>query len=137
MKDEMRKILFAIWIVFLILSSEVNAEDANISNLIPNGFATFEELKKWTETSAFGGGQLIKLRGKINIYYIADRMHTSGIPTSESIFYKKDKNLFTMVYYIPFKYVTRNYKSKNGDIVITEKTLNNELSKRVIHEDEL
>jgi len=130
-------LIIALLIFFNSSSLLINAEDARKSELIPNKFTTFEELKKWTETSTFGGGVLIKLQGKSCIYYIADRLHTSGMPTSESIFYKREKNFYKMIYYMPFKYVTREYEYKNGKIVVTEKALNNKENKILITENDL
>jgi hypothetical protein len=58
---------YLLFIAFLILFNlnglEIFSEETSKSDLIPNKFATLEELKEWTETSTFGGGNLIKLQG--------------------------------------------------------------------------
>jgi hypothetical protein len=134
----MKYIIFIAFSILLNLNNlSTNAEDALKSELIPNKFAAFDELKKWAETSTFGGGNLIKLRGNFGIYYIADRLHTSGMPTSESIFYKQEESFYKMIYYLPFKYVTRKYEFENGKIVVTEKALGGKEIKIVIAENEL
>ncbi len=133
-----KSILFIALLSLLSLNSiSTNAEDSLKSGLIPNKFAAFDELKKWAETSTFGGGNLIKLRGNFGTYYIADRLHTSGMPTSESIFYKREESFYKMIYYLPFKYVTRKYEFKNGKIVVTEKALSKKENKILIAENEL
>jgi hypothetical protein len=51
------------------------------------------------------------------------------MPTSEGIFYIREEKFYKMIYYLPFKYVTRKYEFKNGRIIVTEKTLNNKENK--------
>ena len=52
-----------------------------------DGFANFSELQIWATTSSFGGGSAnsFVIEGK-NIY-CSDRMVTSGMPTSELMFF--------------------------------------------------
>ena len=119
----MNKIILILLISFINLTNHnVYADGLLRSNLIPNKFATFEELKKWTETSSLGGGILIELQGETATYFIADRLHTSGLATSEAIIYKKERSSYLMVYYMPFKFATRNYEIDNGKLIITEKS---------------
>ena len=128
-------------VVLLILlsfySPNIFAGEDLKADLIPNKFTNIGDLKKWAETSTFGGGILIKLQGNHDIYYIVDRLHTSGMPTSEAIFYKKEKGSFKMIYYLPFKYVTRKFEFKNDRVVVTENNLKNEQRKLLISENEL
>lgn len=85
-------------------------------------FGNLEDLRIWATTSTFGGGNLIILQTNETAYYIADRMFTSGMVSSETSVFKKENDKFIFIYHLPFKHVSRRYELVNDDLVVTEQS---------------
>ncbi len=100
-----------IWSVLIVSAS--HAQDIPVSN-----FESYSELEQWV-SSAFGGGTLERL-GETN-YFSANRMHTSGIQSSEVAIYLREGDSFRLMLYLLVKMmVHRKVRLKNDAIVITE-----------------
>jgi hypothetical protein len=100
-------------------------------------FETYEALYEWATNSTFGGGRLIKLAGKTAVYFIADRMYTSGMITSETSVYTTHLGKYCLVYYLPLKYLARSYKIDDGKLIVSERPSEGKESKLVIDEKKL
>jgi hypothetical protein len=73
-------------------------------NPIPQqGFADLAALNEWSGTSSFGGGGMQKLTlGSQDIYY-TNRMVTSGLPSTEIVFWKQIKGRFVPCLIMPVR----------------------------------
>ena len=100
-------------------------------------FNTYNELCEWAKNSTFGGGKLIEIEDANERYYIADRMYTSGMISSEVSIYKKREDKYCLVYQLPFKYIARSYGIHSGQLVIIEHLSKNRESKIILDLDEL
>lgn len=92
------KSLTSLLVVLLIASHFAGGDEATKKpaprNTIPPGkFASIEGMKQWGESSAFGGG-LVSEPYKVGEHtvYVVNRMHTSGMLTSELSIYTVNQN---------------------------------------------
>lgn len=91
---------------------------------VPWTFASIDEMKRWGESSAFGGGMVsepYKL-GEHTIY-VVNRMHTSGMLTSElSIFVvNRDGKGVSLALFQPARYMAISTKLVDDTIVCESK----------------
>jgi hypothetical protein len=60
-------------------------------------FASFDELKRWTETSTFGGGRVETARFEGHDLAYAYRSYTSGVKSSDAAVYVRDGDEWKLV----------------------------------------
>ena len=92
------KPLTSLLVVLLIAShfaggDEATKKPAHRNTIPPWTFASIEEMKQWGESSAFGGGSVSEPHklGEHTVY-VVNRMHTSGMLTSELSIYTVNQN---------------------------------------------
>jgi hypothetical protein len=109
-------------ILFLLLASLLTPLYAKAPAEVPHdGFSDFGQLSEWASTTSFGGGKAdcIKL-GNTEIFY-SDRMFTSGVPTSEVVFYvKTESGRIEPFIFIPVQQTEHHVESdpKSGHILL-------------------
>ncbi len=91
---------------------------------LPWTFASIDEMKRWGESSAFGGGMVsepYKL-GEHTIY-VVNRMHTSGMLTSELSIYvvNQDGKGVSLALFQPARYMGISTKLVDDSIVCESK----------------
>ena len=123
------KTLTSLLMVLLVAIQFAGCDDAT-DKPTPGGanppwtFASIDELKRWGESSAFGGGMVsepYKL-GEHTIY-VVNRMHTSGMLTSELSIYtvNQDGKGVSLALFQPARYMGISTKLVDDTIVCESK----------------
>lgn len=84
-------------ISLILLSLSLNAEVKE--------FHTRNELKKFSKSS-FGGGSLLEIKNERIHTFIVDLSRTSGIRSTESYIFIKDKKSYKMIHKLPYIDIT-------------------------------
>ena len=122
-------ILTSLFVVLLVAIPFAGGDDGTeklnpgVANL-PWTFASIDAMKRWGESSAFGGGMVSEpyKMGEHTIY-VVNRMHTSGVLTSElSIFVvNQDGKGVSLALFQPARYMGISTKLVDDTIVCESK----------------
>lgn len=104
----------------LPVGAQKTTERSSTVNAPPRTFASVDALKRWGQSSAFGGGNVsepFKL-GEFTVY-VVNRMHTSGVLTAELSVYAvdRDRKGVTLALFQPTRMASLSTRLVDGAIV--------------------
>jgi hypothetical protein len=117
-------------LVLLLVAIQFAGGDDAMDNPTPRGanppwtFASIAEMKRWGESSAFGGGMVSEpYRLGEHTIYVVNRMHTSGMLTSELSIYtvNQDGKGMSLALFQPARYMGISTKLVDDTIVCESK----------------
>lgn len=105
--------------VLAVAGADSQGTPAKRNECPPGSFASAEELTRWGQSSAFGGGSVAQYQLGEHQVYVVTRMHTSGMLSSELSVYarKLDGKGLQLALFRPTRYVGVTTRLVEGAIV--------------------